>query len=74
MFCQKVNAKTYARTGEMHVVADIYSSTTPATMPTTGENVEGLENEAVLDPGTTLYIINSATVYMMNEEGTFVEQ
>ena len=74
MFCQKVQSKTYSKTGELHVVADLACSTTPAAMPTTGEGIRGLEETAVLDPGTTIYVIGSAQVYMMNEEGTFVEQ
>ncbi len=74
MFCQKVNNKTYDDEGKLHVVADIMCSTVPATMPTTGEDIRYLEESAILDPGTTLYVIGSATVYMMNEENQFVEQ
>jgi hypothetical protein len=74
MFCTKINERTYTTAGELHVVAELMCDTTPGTMPTTGENIDKLEDNAVLDPGTQLYVIDSGDLYLMNSEGTFVQQ
>ncbi len=42
-------------------------------MPTTGENIDGLEETDVLEAGSTLFVVNTATAYMMNEEHEFKE-
>jgi hypothetical protein len=74
MICQGVNRYKYDADGAKHVTADLLASTTPATMPTTGEDIEGLDATDVLEAGSTLYIVNSGTLYMMNEEHEFKEQ
>ncbi|MBQ7564614.1 MAG: hypothetical protein IJT16_11570 [Lachnospiraceae bacterium] len=74
MFCKGVESYSYDTDGKRHVVADLRASTVPATMPETGEDIDKLDGNDILDPGTTLYIINTGALYMMNEENEFKEQ
>ena len=74
MKCTKINNFVYDSDGIRHVEADLLSSTAPGKMPTTGNGIEGLEKTDVLDAGSTLYIVNTGAIYMMNEENEFKEQ
>ena len=74
MFCAGVESFKYDSDGKRHVVADLRASNAPAPMPTTGEDIDQLSENDILAPGTTLYCINSGTLYMMNEENEFKEQ
>lgn len=63
------------KNGYRYVVADITSGDLPATFPTDGTDIEGLSENDILAMGTTIYVVQSATVYMAkDDEGTFVEQ
>ena len=76
MICQKVEAYTYDEQGKRHVVAELQASEEPATMPTTGEGIGGMdpltEND-ILSPGTTLLVTKTSQVFMMNEDNEFDE-
>lgn len=62
MFC--INSEpTYQ--GKYRVV--IQCDETPDTMPTTGEGVTGLSDNAVLAPGSILYIVPSGETYFLGE-------
>ena len=43
-------------------------------LPTTGENVDGLMPTDILEAGTVVYKMNTQAVYMLDSEGTYVEQ
>ena len=69
MICQKVTDFNYSNTdNKRHVVAELLASTKPATMPTTGENITYLTENDVLEAGSTMIVVNSSEVQMMNEE------
>lgn len=73
MFLDQIGKYTY-KNGKRHVVANIMSSEVPGIFPTDGTNIAGLTENDILDPGSTIYVINSASLYMMNEEGQFKAQ
>ena len=73
MILDEIGKYTY-KNGTRHVVADILSSGIPGIFPTTGENITGLNPDDVLDPGSTIYVVNNGSLYMMNEEGQFKPQ
>ena len=59
------------------VEAVIVSDDTPATLPTTGEGIDGLLKTDVFAPFSLLYVVNPAAahqVYIANESGAFVGQ
>ena len=56
------------------VEVDLISSDVPSTWPTTGEDIPGLGAQYELLPGSTIYVVNDAALYMMNEEGEWKEQ
>lgn len=73
MILDEITKFTY-KNGKRHVTADILSSGVPGIFPTTGENITGLNPDDVLDPGSTIYIVNNGALYMMNEESQFKPQ
>ena len=56
------------------VVANLISSTVPETFPQNGEGIVGMGKQYELLPGSTVYIVNDADVYMMNEEHEWILQ
>lgn len=54
----------------------IAADTLPATLPTTGANVEGLSATDTFAPMSMLYVVNSSPnkVYLADESGQFVAQ
>ena len=74
MQCQDMTVFRNDRSGVRHVVADLLASTVPDTMPTTGKGIIGLKKSDILEAGSTLYIVNTGALYMMNEEHEFKEQ
>lgn len=57
------------------MVADITAGDVPGSFPVDGTNVDGLSSNDKLAMGTTIYVVQSATVYMAkDDEGTFVAQ
>ena len=74
MRCNGVSNYWY-KEGVKYAVADITSGEVPSPFPSTGENIEFLEDDTVLAMGTTIHVVQSAKVYMAkDDEGTFVEQ
>ena len=59
---------------EKVVIADIVSSNVPEAFPLDGENIRRLTKQHVLYPGSTIYVVNGAKLYMMDEEKNWVEQ
>lgn len=66
--------KTTYKDNKRHVVASILSSGIPGIFPTDGTNITGLASDDILDPGSTIYVVNNGSLYMMNEEGQFKAQ
>lgn len=60
--------------GKIKISADLVSSTTPETFPLTGEGITNLSEKHQLEPGTTIYVVDAAEVYMMDEEYEYVLQ
>ena len=60
--------------GYRYVVADIVADTTPSPFPTDGTNIDGLSATDKLAIGTTIYVVQTGTLYMAKSDGTFVEQ
>lgn len=62
--------------GKEVIEAFIVSDSTPAALPTTGENVEGMNANQVFAPFSVLYVLADVTekVYIANESGVFVAQ
>lgn len=51
--------------GKYRVV--IQADTAPDTMPTTGEGVTGLADDATLAPGSILYVVTDGETYFLGE-------
>jgi hypothetical protein len=74
MRCNGVNNYWYSG-GHRYVVADITAGDVPGSFPVDGTDVDGLSSNDKLAMGTTIYVVQSATVYMAkDDEGTFVAQ
>ena len=56
------------------VVADLVSSDVPEVWPTTGKDIPGMGENYILMPGSTIWVINSAEVYALNENGQWINQ
>ena len=56
------------------VVVDLLSSEVPETFPTTGEGINGMGANYKLMPGSTMYIVHGAKLYMMDESFNWIEQ
>ena len=54
-----------------HVVCSITATNTPNPFPTTGADIQGLDENDILDMGTTLLVTNGANAYIMDENGVF---
>lgn len=61
---------TGARIMDVVLTAD----TVPATLPTTGEGIEGLAASDTFAPFSFLYINGDGAVYVTNESGVFTFQ
>lgn len=62
--------------GTTSVWAMVVSDDTPAELPTTGENVEGMNADQTFAPFSVLYVVGEADqkVFLANEQGEFVPQ
>ena len=56
------------------VVVGLKTDSVPSTFPTTGENIEGLLATDTIEKGSYIYVIESASIYMLNSQGTWVAQ
>ena len=52
----------------------LLSDSTPSTLPTTGEGIEGQMASDTFAPLSMLYIAGNSDVYIANESGTFIKQ
>lgn len=62
--------------GKQIVQALIVSSEAPATLPTTGENVDGMTANQVFAPMSIIYVVADVDpkLYIANEAGAFIAQ
>lgn len=51
----------------------IIATTTPATLPKTGVNVDNMPDDAYVSCGSVLLALDTSKKYVANEAGTFVE-
>lgn len=68
-----IDAEYIKRSGSRVVRATIYSDGFPDTMPTTGENVDGLADEDVLDCGSVILDTKTGKVAMLGEDGDWAK-
>lgn len=66
-------AREIPRGDEKHVYIEAFSDSVPSPLPTV-EDVPGYEDFDQIAVGSTLYIVGTASLYMANEAGTFIEQ
>lgn len=71
MTCLEIEDKPVFGSGSVRCV--ILADTTPATLPTTGENVDGLSDNMKIAPGSVLLCLDTSKKYIMSEAGTFTE-
>ena len=64
------------KNGKQVVQAVILSDSAPGALPTTGENVIGMNQNQVFAPFSLLYVTGEADskVYITNENGVFIPQ
>lgn len=64
------------KNGKQVVRAVILSDSAPGVLPTTGENVIGMNQNQVFAPFSSLYVTGEADskVYITNENGVFIPQ
>lgn len=60
--------------GKRYVRVMIFSDSVPATMPTNGSGIDGLNGDDILCKGTKLYSLSNGKLYMLNSQGTWVQQ
>lgn len=60
--------------GMRTVRADITADSKPSTMPTDGTDIDGLSANDTLDKGSTIYCIADGSLWMMQSDGTWVQQ
>lgn len=75
MYCKSYTSINKAdANGKIKISASLVSSSTPETFPLTGEGITNLNENHQLEPGTTIYVVDSSDLYMMNEEYEYVLQ
>lgn len=60
--------------GERVVKADIMADTVPSTFPTDGTDIEGLDANDTLYKGSSIYVIGTASLYILNSAGSWIQQ
>lgn len=65
---------TYTDSGERVMDVVLVSDTTPATLPTNGDGIDGLNDTDLFAPLSVLFVVATGDVYLANESGTFVKQ
>ncbi len=68
--------KRGTKNGKEIMQAIIISDSVPATLPTTGDGIVGMNDNMIFAPMSLLYVVGDADskVYITNESGTFVPQ
>ncbi len=59
---------------QKYCAVDLYSDDVPTFFPTSGSEVEKLDDNLVIGKESTLYVINTAQMFMMNSQGEWKEQ
>lgn len=65
---------TYAKNGARVMDVVLAADTTPATLPTTGKGIDGLNDTDLFAPLSVLFVVDTGDVYVTDESGTFVKQ
>lgn len=65
---------TYASDGARVMDVVLAADTTPATLPTTGEGIDGLNDTDLFAPLSVLYVVGTSDVYVADESGIFRKQ
>jgi len=72
MYAVTRTPKGMTQDGKQIVDTFILANSKPATLPTNGKDVEGLDENDVFAPFSMLYALPD-TVYIANEDGAFTE-
>lgn len=68
MICTDVKRYSHAD-GRRHVVASMQTPTEPASMPVTGEGIEGLSSIDVIAPSSTVMVLSTSEVHVLGDDG-----
>lgn len=60
--------------GKRYVRATIFADSVPATMPTNGSGIEGLNADDILYADSVMYIVGSGKIFMLDGAGSWIEQ
>ena len=60
--------------GNRYVRVMIFSDSVPATMPTTGSGIDGLNGDDILSEGCKFYSVSNGKLFILNSQGNWVEQ
>ena len=54
--------------------ADIQADTLPEEMPTSGAEIDGIDDAATLDAGSRLFVLSDSSVHILGEDGTWYKK
>ena len=60
--------------GKRYVRASVFGDSVPATMPSNGAEIDGLNGDDILSAGSTFYCVGNGKIFMMNSAGSWIEQ
>lgn len=73
MWCQQT-VLIDTKDGKRYVRAQIYGDSVPGTMPTNGASITGLNADDILYAGSIFYSVANGKVFMLNSQGSWIEQ
>lgn len=74
MWCQGTELISSASDGKRTVRVLLFADTLPATMPSDGTDIKGLNGNDVLAEGSFLYVVATGAVYILNSAGEWTVQ
>ena len=60
--------------GKRYVRASVFGDIVPATMPSNGAEIDGLNEDDILSAGSTFYCVENGKIFMLNSAGSWIEQ
>lgn len=60
--------------GKRYVRVMIFSDSVPNSMPVNGAGIEGLNGDDILVAGCKFYSLSNGNLYILNSQGTWVQQ
>ncbi len=60
--------------GKRYVRVTIFGDSVPATMPTNGAGIDGLNADDILSAGCKFYCVGNGKLFILNSAGSWVEQ